>query len=187
MKRLLYKAVELWNSLYYFNIKLKSVGTNSVYKARSSIFNHPENIIIGSNCSLPNHTLLDGIGGITLGDGVIFAPEVCVYSGSHNFNSFDLNALPFDNVILTSPVIIGDYVWVGRRAIILSGVVVGKAAVIAAASVVTKDVPPYAVVGGNPAKVLKYRNEAKVEQLLKENKPFVYERLGHKKITRERI
>lgn len=54
-------------------------------------------------------------------------------------------------------VIIGNDVWIGTRAIILSGVVIGDGAVIAAGAVVTKDIPPYAIVGGNPAKIIKYR------------------------------
>jgi len=186
MKRLFYKAVKLWNSLYYINLKLKSAGRNSIYKARSSTFTNPGNITLGDNCSLPNHTLIDGTGGVTIGNGVIFAPEVCVYSGSHNFDSPDLNALPFDNIIIAAPVVIGDYVWVGRRAMILPGVKIGTAAVIAAGSIVTKDVPEYAVVGGNPAKILKYRNVERVQHLLSQEKPFIYERFGHKKIIRNR-
>nr|WP_274708021.1 CatB-related O-acetyltransferase [Arthrobacter sp. H16F315] len=64
-------------------------------------------------------------------------------------------------------VIIGNDVWIGASAFISSGVTVGHGAVIAAHAVVTKDVPPYAVVGGNPAKVIKYRFEPGiVEQLL---------------------
>jgi len=54
-------------------------------------------------------------------------------------------------------VVIGDYVWIGDRAIILQGVIVGEHAIIAAGTVVTKDVPPYAIVGGNPAKIIKMR------------------------------
>ena len=55
-------------------------------------------------------------------------------------------------------VIIGDGVWIGTSVIVLKGVKIGKGAVVAAGSVVTKDVPEYAVVAGNPARVLKYRN-----------------------------
>lgn len=55
------------------------------------------------------------------------------------------------------PIVVGNDVWIGTRAIILSGVTIGHGAIIAAGSVVTKDVPPYAIVGGNPAKVIRYR------------------------------
>jgi maltose O-acetyltransferase len=56
-------------------------------------------------------------------------------------------------------VVIEDDVWIGTRAIILPGVTVHHGSIIAAGAVVTKDVPEYAIVGGNPAKVIKYRNE----------------------------
>ena len=65
-------------------------------------------------------------------------------------------------------IIVGDDVWIGESAIILSGVHIGQGAVIAAGSVVTKDVPPYAIVGGIPAKVIKYRFDEKMtKELLK--------------------
>ena len=56
------------------------------------------------------------------------------------------------------PIIIGDDVWIGGHVIVLPGVHVGNGAILAAGAVVTKDVPEYAIVGGNPARVIKYRN-----------------------------
>jgi len=55
------------------------------------------------------------------------------------------------------PIVLGNDVWIGTRAIILSGVTIGDGAIVAAGSVVTNDVPPYAIVGGNPAKLIRYR------------------------------
>jgi acetyltransferase-like isoleucine patch superfamily enzyme len=66
------------------------------------------------------------------------------------------------------PIILQDDVWIGERALILSGVTVGQGAVVAAGAVVTKDVPPYAIVGGVPAKVIKYRfGQELIDELLK--------------------
>lgn len=62
-----------------------------------------------------------------------------------------------DGLILRGKTIVGNDVWIGSRAIIRSGITIGNGAVIAAGSVVTKDVPPYALVGGNPAKLIRYR------------------------------
>lgn len=65
-------------------------------------------------------------------------------------------------------IVIKDDVWVGANSLILSGVTIGQGAVVAAGSVVTKDVPPYAIVGGNPAKIIRYRFEEKIiKKLLK--------------------
>jgi len=65
-------------------------------------------------------------------------------------------------------IIVEDDVWIGTRVIILSGIRIGQGAIIGAGSVVTKDVPPYAIVGGDPARVIKYRfDEETVKQLIK--------------------
>lgn len=64
---------------------------------------------------------------------------------------------PRDYLLTKGPIILGNDVWVGARSTVLSGVTIGDGAVVAACSVVTKDVPPYAIVAGNPARVIKYR------------------------------
>lgn len=89
----------------------------------------------------------------------------------HNISTF-----PFKTMILNEgeeatskgDIVVSDDVWIGQNAIILSGVKIGQGAVIAAGSVVTKDVPPYAVVGGNPSRIIKYRfDEEIINELLK--------------------
>jgi acetyltransferase-like isoleucine patch superfamily enzyme len=76
---------------------------------------------------------------------------------SFPFNAFGSRYRNIDAFRSKGDVIIGSDVWIGRRALILSGVTIGHGAVIAAGSIVTKDIPPYAIVGGNPAQVLKMR------------------------------
>jgi acetyltransferase-like isoleucine patch superfamily enzyme len=166
----------------YRNFKFQSEGSGCSYKGYSSSFPYSERISIGNNVFIGEKALLDGAGYITLGNGVILAPEVCIYSRTHNFDSEDLNALPFDNKILVAEVKIGDYVWIGRRAIILPGVSIGKAAVIGAGAVVSRDVPDNAVVVGNPGKVVKFRNCSIVDRLLESEEPFVYRKYGHSKV-----
>ena len=76
-------------------------------------------------------------------------------------------------------IIVKDDVWIGLGSIILSGVTIHQGAIVAAGSVVTKDVPPYAIVGGNPAKIIKYRFEPNIiEKLVK----FDYSKLTKEKI-----
>lgn len=170
----------------YRNIKFKKMGYNNNWKNINSFFHYSKNISIGNNVWIGQKADFDGAGGINIGNGVIFAPEVCIYSRTHNFDSEDLKALPFDNVMLTSVVNIQDYVWIGRRVTILPGVTIGKGAIIGAGAVVSKDVPDFAIAVGNPAKVVKYRNIKKFQELLKEKEPFVYNKLGHKKEFRNK-
>ncbi|KKQ34695.1 MAG: Acetyltransferase, partial [Microgenomates group bacterium GW2011_GWA2_37_6] len=89
----------------------------------------------------------DGRDRLTIGDHVDIATGVMIYNSKHDINDSEFSAK-------TSPVEIGDYVFIGPRAIILPGVTIGKGAVIAAGAVVTKDVAEFTIVGGVPAQVI---------------------------------
>lgn len=103
---------------------------------------------IGNDVFINSNLLAMARGGITIEDGVQIAANVQLISNNHD---------PYDLSILTcKPVLIKKAAWIGAGATILPGVCVGKHAIVGAASVVTKDVPDYAVVVGNPAKVIKY-------------------------------
>ena len=91
-----------------------------------------------------------------------------IFSSNHNYYSPE--ALPYDKKTICSPVKIEDNVWIGARACIVPGITIGEGAVVAMGSVVTKNVPPCAVVGGNPAKIIKYRDIEKYNQLKSVNK-----------------
>lgn len=105
----------------------------------------------------------------SIAEGVKF-----ILGGNHYYHTF--STYPFKVMVMKEekeawskgPIVIGNDVWIGMDSMILSGVTIGQGAVIAAGSVVTKDVPPYAIVGGNPAKVIKYRFEPQIiDRLLK--------------------
>lgn len=168
-------------SMKFRKIKFSKIGKNCQYKFLTSKFLKPDCIELGDNVYLGEGTEIHGEGGVIIGNGVIFGPEVCIYSRTHCFNAKDLSALPFDNRIHLRRVLIKDYVWIGRRVIILPGVTIGKASVIGSGAVVSKDVPDYAIVVGNPAKVVKFRDKEIVDILLNSEKPFVYEKYGHYK------
>ena len=127
--------------------------------------------------------MIDATGDVEIGDGTVIAPEVWMYSRTHNFDC-SVEALPFDNVVLAKKIYIGKYVWIGARAIILPGVSIGDGAVIGAGAVVSRDVPSCAVAAGNPARVVKHRDRGRFNELMSAPRPFVYEKLGHKKIVR---
>lgn len=79
-----------------------------------------------------------------------------IITQNHNYEG---DMIPYDNTYILKNVTIDDCVWFGNRVIIVGNIKIGEGAIIAAGSVVTKDVPPLAIVGGNPAKVIKYRDK----------------------------
>ena len=95
-------------------------------------------------------------GRVIIGKNVLMAPEVVIYTVNHNYidKNYTIISQGYSD---EQPVVIEDDVWLCRRAMIMPGVHIGKGAVVAAGAIVTKDVPPYSVVGGNPAKVIRYR------------------------------
>ena len=126
-----------------FGIKIGK-GSTIHMKAR---FYDPRNISIGEDTIIGEGAVLDGRDKLTIGNHVDIASEVMIYNSEHNVND--------ENFLATNaPVKIEDYVFIGPRVIILAGVTVGRGAVIGAGAVVTKDVPPYAIVGGVPAKII---------------------------------
>lgn len=109
------------------------------------------NLRIGSNTVINRFTYLDGRGGLTIGDNVNISHYTIIQSLDH-----DLQSPRFEG--RARPVVIGDHVWIGARALILPGVRLEEGAVVAAGSVVTRDVPAYTVVAGSPARPIKTRN-----------------------------
>lgn len=86
----------------------------------------------------------------------MMGPQVFIYTQNHNHDRTDIPMIA-QGYEEEKPVVIGDDVWIGSRVTILPGVHIGEGAIIGASSVVTKDVPAYSIVGGNPAKVIKSR------------------------------
>lgn len=122
------------------------IGPNSTLHVGCRFFD-PAGISIGEGTIVGDRCFLDGRAELKIGNHVDIASEVMIYNSEHDINSEDFHATE-------NPVEIGDYVFIGPRAIILPGVKVGNGAVIAAGAVVTKDVPDFAIVAGVPAKVI---------------------------------
>lgn len=95
-------------------------------------------------------------GNVTIGKHVMMGPECYIYTRNHCFDRIDIT-MDQQGFSMEKPVIIEDDVWIGSRVTILPGVIIGKGSVVGAAAVVTKNVPPFSVVAGNPAKVVKNR------------------------------
>lgn len=147
------------DSTYKFDINKIKIGNKSYGQINVRMYgNDSEQLIIGSYCSIAPNTLF-------------------LLGGNHTLTN--LLQYPIKNKLFNSncieattkgPIVVEDDVWIGINSTILSGVTIGKGAIIGACSVVTKDVPPYSIVAGNPAKVIKYRFSPEIiEKLCKIN------------------
>ena len=117
-----------------------------------------EGLKIGSNSNIGPYSYIGCSVYIEIGDNVMISPRVSIYAENHVFNS---TAIPMKQQGVNKQfVIIGDDCWIAANSIILAGVTIGKGSVVAAGSVVTKDVPPYSVVAGVPAEIIKSRMQA---------------------------
>ena len=113
----------------------------------------PYRISIGDYTHINKNVLLDGRGALLIiGENVDIAQEVNIWTMQHDYNDSQYKSIG-------KPVRIEDYVWIASRATILPGVTIGRGAVVASCAVVTKDVPPLAVVAGVPAKVIGNRKD----------------------------
>jgi acetyltransferase-like isoleucine patch superfamily enzyme len=122
-------------------------------------------IYLGTRTIVNFGCLLDGRKhDIRTGEDVSIGPEAAILTLGHDPNSGSF-------ADRGGPVVIGDRAWIAYRAIVLPGVTVGEGAVVAAGAVVTKDVPPFAVVAGNPARVVKQRNRELAYKL--QHHPFL--------------
>lgn len=130
------------------------LGARSVIEDFSTINNGVGDVFIG------NHTIVGLsntiIGPVEIGNNVMMAQHVVISGLNHGYA--DIDVPPSDQPVVTSKITVCDDVWIGANSVITAGVRIGKHAVVGGGSVVTKDVPDYAIVAGNPAKLIKQYN-----------------------------
>lgn len=150
---------------FFYRLFGMQIGTGSTLHMGARIYD-PRHIIIGEDTIVGEKATLDGRkqlpnsqGGITIGSHTDIASEVMIWSSEHDISSPNFGPIE-------AKVSIGDYVFIGPRAIILPGISIGSGAVIAAGAVVTKDVPGFSIVGGVPAKEIGQRNQANLQYRL---------------------
>jgi acetyltransferase-like isoleucine patch superfamily enzyme len=119
---------------------------------------------IGKGSHLKSSTFIECSGGVRIGNYFHPARGLTIFSSNHNYRT--AAKIPYDEHDILAPVVIQDFVWCGANVTILAGVTVGEGAVIGAGAVVVRDVPPLAVVGGSPAKVIGRRDADHFKQLL---------------------
>lgn len=136
---------------------LKLVGVHfkgSCYLYEGFHIRNPKGLEIGNGCSIGPKVLLDARKGLKMGDKVVIAYEAVIWTLHHDYNDVYFKTIG-------APVEIGNYAWICSRSIILPGIKIGEGAVVASGAVVTKNVPPYAIVAGIPAKIIGTRLKKK--------------------------
>lgn len=131
---------------FFYRLAGIKIGKGSTLHTGARFFN-PAKIVIGEDTIIGEGVFLDGRDDLRIGDHVDIASEVMIYNAEHDIHSENFSPMQ-------APVTIEDYVFIGPRVIILSGVTIGKGAVVGAGAVVTKNVDPFTIVGGVPAKLI---------------------------------
>lgn len=152
----------IWDKIWtpFYKKAMKHCGKNVYLRPMSSDLKGLWNLSIGDGSSIPKgSTFYCTEAPLTIGRKVIFGPRPTIITGDHRtdvIGKFIMDShdkLPEND----APVVIEDDVWTGANVTILKGVTIGRGSIIAAGAVVTKSCPPYSIIGGVPAKVLKYR------------------------------
>lgn len=135
-----------------------------------TIVGNAKNFKIGKTSHLKSNTYIECSELVKIGEYFHPGKGLVILTSNHRYEG--ASKIPYDEVLVSRPVIVEDFVWVGINVCILPGVTVGEGAIIGAGSVVTKDVPRYAVVAGNPARLIKYRDVASFVRLKNEKKYY---------------
>jgi len=142
--------------LYWRYLSFKSISPKSgenIYIAKNIYIKNIENIILGSNVSIHEMCYLDGYGGITIGNNVSIAHSTSLISFDH---TYDDAATPIKyNPSIKKSIVLHNDIWIGAGVRILGGNIIHKRSIVAAGSVVTKDVERYSIYAGVPAKKIK--------------------------------
>lgn len=148
--------LNLIRTWYCFHIKNKNVKYKGFVRVmKGTRFNPRYHFVIGNNVQFGPNCILDC--GATMGNNILLAGSICfIGKNDHTFNT-PCKTIWSSPRGKNNPIIIEDDVWIGHGAIIMSGVKIGRGSIIATGAIVTKEVPPCTIVGGNPARIIKSR------------------------------
>lgn len=161
------KNVSLGRNTTYIGEKYISIGDNTSIgdNGRLTAYGYYEKtkqhftplLTIGNNCNIGEQSHITAINCIMIGNNVLTGPRVLITDNAHGDSLFKLlDTAPTERFLYSKgKVVIEDNVWIGEGSMIMPGVRIGKGSIIAANSVVTKDIPPYSVAAGTPAKIIK--------------------------------
>jgi acetyltransferase-like isoleucine patch superfamily enzyme len=140
------------------------LGNHSVIEDFCTVNNGVGDVIIGNGSLIGMGNVI--IGPVSIGNDVIFAQNNVLSGLNHEYE--DINRPIKSQGVTTKPILIKDETWIGANCFIAAGITIGKHCIVAGGSVVTKDVPDFSIVAGNPARILKqYSNESKTWERIK--------------------
>ncbi len=149
-----------WLKSLYLRIFFKArVGKRVVFYSGIWIFSG-RNLKLGDDVDVAKGVLITTDGGVDIGDRVLIGYNTMILSSNHHIPAVEQKI--FESGHQKKPVFIESDVWIGGGSVVLPGVTIGTGAVVAAGSIITKDIPAYAIAAGVPAKVLKYRDGTEV-------------------------
>ena len=153
--------------------RFKRCGTNVRISPDASI-GHPHRVSLGDNVVIHKGTMINGGGGLVIGNNVGISYRTTIWTIDHTYHNGD--AIPFDNNALLRPVLIHDNVAIGANVVIMPGLEIGEGAIIGMGAVVTTDVKPLAVMFGNPARAIGFRDEEHYERCKAEGRFYDFGR-----------
>jgi acetyltransferase-like isoleucine patch superfamily enzyme len=162
--KLLYFKFKTFCHTILAKLKVESYGRGLKVNYKT---NFTSSTIIGEDCHFNGMDII-GKGNVHIGDHFHSGSNILIITQNHNY--FEPELLPYDNSDIVKDVIIGNCCWIGSRVIILPGTKLGDGVVVQAGSVLFGEIPNFAVVGGNPWKIIKFRNIDRYEKLVRENR-----------------
>jgi chloramphenicol O-acetyltransferase type B len=161
--RLVYNNYRVNTYLVARNCKKVGIGL----KVYGASFGFNNNVTLGNYVNINGCEILGG-GNVEIGNYFHSGRFLQIITQNHRYENAE--SIPYDKVRIKKNVVIKDFVWIGQGVTIIPGVTIGEGAIIGANAIVTRDVPDLAIVGGNPAEIIKYRNKDEFYKLKSENK-----------------
>lgn len=152
---------------YIVSKSVKEVGEN--LKVNGIAVGFGKTVTLGNSVNI-NGCIILGSGEVTIGDYFHSGTDFLIHTQNHRYEG--ASSIPYDKVRVTKKTTIKDFVWIGQGVTLVPGITIGEGVIVGTGAVVTKDVPDYAIIGGNPAKVIKFRNIEEFKRLKAEKAYF---------------
>ncbi len=135
---------------------------DSVTLGEESSISNPQEMSVGNYVHIGSHAWIQASGGLEIGENTIISRYCTIITRNHNYEG---NSLPYGEDYIEKPIQIGRNVWIGTNVMIVPGVTIGDGAIIGMGTVVVKDVPPFAIIGGSGQRILGYRDKSHYKTL----------------------